>query len=364
MQPKPNMMPPSMVPMGMPGPGAPGMVPIHGRMQYQLPPGYELQRLPYTPDRGWGAWDLASHHYSGSRLERTWLNELISRISEFVGARQLSEDAAYQSFVRVYYKGDGADAGNRSLGGAAAYQAYLLWCRDHWPVYAQNSHESNMMLIAGMAVAELHRLWDVVDPRSSRAKLSTASEYAAATVRYLYDRHFVQSQYGAQPTFRPLYARRRRDSDSSSASSNSRRDRRHSRRYDEFIQPHLMMQPGMQPGVMQAGVMQPGMQPGVMQSGMISGVPMQPGMQPGMQYAYAQPYAACSYQCAPVYAGYVQPAYVAQAGAQGYYPVTAGGAYYAGVDPNVYRDPNQVQYAQGYYSPQAYGYPQQGYRYY
>jgi hypothetical protein len=49
----------------------------------------------------------------------------MSRIAEFMDNRQLSEEAAYSSFVRVYHKGDGVDAGNRSLGGAAAYQAYL-----------------------------------------------------------------------------------------------------------------------------------------------------------------------------------------------------------------------------------------------
>lgn len=49
----------------------------------------------------------------------------MSRINEFMGDRQLSEEAAYHSFLRVYHKGDGVDAGNRSLGGAAAFQAYL-----------------------------------------------------------------------------------------------------------------------------------------------------------------------------------------------------------------------------------------------
>jgi hypothetical protein len=84
MQPmQPMMGVPGMVPMG----AVPGMVPIHGHgvgmgmpmhQNMQLPQGYELPRLSYTPDRGWGAWDLASRHYSGTRLDRSWLDSLVS----------------------------------------------------------------------------------------------------------------------------------------------------------------------------------------------------------------------------------------------------------------------------------------------
>lgn len=83
MQPIQSMMGvPGMVPMG----GMPGIMPMHGvgmgmpmhQPTVQLPPGYELPRLSYTPDRGWSPWELASRHYSGNRLERSWLDSLVS----------------------------------------------------------------------------------------------------------------------------------------------------------------------------------------------------------------------------------------------------------------------------------------------
>jgi hypothetical protein len=46
-------------------------------------------------------------------------------LGSFFGVRQLSEDAARHAHRRVYHNLEGEDAGNRTLGGAAAYQAYL-----------------------------------------------------------------------------------------------------------------------------------------------------------------------------------------------------------------------------------------------
>ncbi|BEI79659.1 hypothetical protein CcaverHIS002_0101880 [Cutaneotrichosporon cavernicola] len=368
----PGMVPmvaPSMVQMPGVGMGTPLQPPFQ-QPTFQFPGGNELPRLSYTAERGWGGWDLASRHYSGTRLERSWLEKLMSRVSEFMDERQLCEEAAHDSFIRVYHHGEGPDAGNRSLGGAAAYQAFLLWRRDHQAIFSQNSHDSNVILIISMAVAELHRLWDIVDPRSSRANLKKASEHAAATVQYLYERHFKQPGYGqAQPAaahtphhhippHSPVERRRRRKlSSASSSSDRSRHSRRHSRRYDDSAIPPPVMQPGvpMQPGMVPAGA--------TLQSGMAS------------QYGYPQqPYAAGYSAYAPGYPG--QQAYVPQAGAAGYYPTTAGQVYYPSVvDPNTqYPDPSQYtqglyaqgQYPQGYY-PQTqppYGYLQQGYRYY
>ncbi|GMK59648.1 hypothetical protein CspeluHIS016_0802540 [Cutaneotrichosporon spelunceum] len=326
------MMAPSM--MQMPGVGM-GMP---TQPNYQLPAGYELPRLSYTADRKWGGWDLASRHYSGTRLERSWLDSLMSRVGEFMGSRQLSEAAAYESFLRVYNRDDGADAGNRTLGGAAAYQAYLLWTRDHWAIFSQNSHDSNLTLITSMAVAELYRLWDVVSPRSSRAKLITASEYAAATARYLYERHFMQPGLGGGelvPGLRTLHhrpsfferRRRHRSSSCSSSSDSHGGSRRPSHLYDDYAVAPSVMQPGM-------GGMGP------------IGAPMYPGMAmqypgmaqqyPGMaqQYPYQQPYAAGYAGYAPGYAG--QQAYLPQTGAGAYYPAFAGQSYYPGaMDPNM-----------------------------
>lgn len=49
----------------------------------------------------------------------------ISTLTNFFANRHLSEDSARDAHRRVYYQGEGADAGNKTLGGAAAYQAYL-----------------------------------------------------------------------------------------------------------------------------------------------------------------------------------------------------------------------------------------------
>jgi hypothetical protein len=49
----------------------------------------------------------------------------INSVSNFFSARHLSEDSARDAHRRVYFRNEGEDAGNKTLGGAAAYQAYL-----------------------------------------------------------------------------------------------------------------------------------------------------------------------------------------------------------------------------------------------
>jgi hypothetical protein len=49
----------------------------------------------------------------------------ISTLTNFFATRHLSEGAARDAHRRVYSSGEGEDAGNKTLGGAAAYQAYL-----------------------------------------------------------------------------------------------------------------------------------------------------------------------------------------------------------------------------------------------
>ncbi len=78
-----------------------------------------------------------------------------------------------------------------------------LWDRDHYTLYHQMPTTENMQRLVGLAVAErepthlhlpaseltsVHRLWDHLSPRSSRANLEEASQYAAATAKYLYER--------------------------------------------------------------------------------------------------------------------------------------------------------------------------------
>lgn len=49
----------------------------------------------------------------------------MSTLTGFFAARHLSEEAAREAHRRVFFRGEGEDAGNKTLGGAAAYQAFL-----------------------------------------------------------------------------------------------------------------------------------------------------------------------------------------------------------------------------------------------
>jgi hypothetical protein len=87
--------------------------------------------------------------------------------------------------------------------------SHSLWDRDHYMLYHQMPSPENMQRLVGLAVAErqfmssvagssplmaVYRLWDHLNPRSSRANLEEAAQYAAATAKYLYER---VSQRGA-----------------------------------------------------------------------------------------------------------------------------------------------------------------------
>ena len=92
----------------------------------------------------------ATRQYTGERLERGFfdnivrfyasqypqepyprpskihaLMEQISTLTNFFANRHLSEDAAKSAHRRVYFMGEGEESGSKSLGGAAAYQAFL-----------------------------------------------------------------------------------------------------------------------------------------------------------------------------------------------------------------------------------------------
>lgn len=55
----------------------------------------------------------------------TRADEQIDTLGNFFSSRHLSEDTARNAHRRVYYGNEGADAGNKTLGGAAAYNAWL-----------------------------------------------------------------------------------------------------------------------------------------------------------------------------------------------------------------------------------------------
>ncbi|KAK1925659.1 hypothetical protein DB88DRAFT_484648 [Papiliotrema laurentii] len=265
---------------------------------------YQLPELGYTPNSSWGAWDLATARYTGDRLQRSFFDNLLTSLGNFFNSRHLSEDSARNAHRRVYHSADGEDAGNRTLGGAAAYQAWLLWDRDHYTLYHQMPSPENMQRLVGLAVAELYRLWDHLNPRSSRANLEEAAQYAAATAKYLYERHYdipSSNQGGFGHMFRGGRHSGYGADDDSDSGSETRRMRRRSmyggRHMNGSVGPMGMM-PGGTQGMMpmQGGMLPPpgyGMQapgygamgmPGAMAAGMGGGYmsPMMHGPGAGM----------------------------------------------------------------------------------
>ncbi|WVQ92633.1 hypothetical protein IAS59_006447 [Cryptococcus gattii] len=248
---------------------------------------YTPPSLGYKPETTWGAWDLANAQYNGGRLEQSFFDNIISTLTNFFANRHLSEDSARDAHRRVYYQGEGADAGNKTLGGAAAYQAYLIWDRDHYSAYHAMPSQENRERLIGLAVAELFSLWDRVQPRSTRATTEEAAQYAAATAKYLFDRHYdlPHNPHAYHRTGSRFSNYRRDDSDSE--------DEHHLRRRSMYGQPYTGMQaaPGLDAGGMMNGMngMMPGGMPG---QGMGMGMGIQPGMMgmgmgqmgmPGMQ---------------------------------------------------------------------------------
>ncbi|WVO14318.1 hypothetical protein L204_101950 [Cryptococcus depauperatus] len=214
----------------------------YGQAYKNLGYDYAPPTLGYSAQPAWGAWDLANAQYNGGRLERSFFDNIISGLTNFFANRHLSEEAAKDAHRRVYYQGDGADAGNKTLGGAAAYQAYLLW--------------------------------DRVQPRSTRANPEDAAQYAAATAKYLFDRHYelpYSNGFFRGSNRHPGY---REDSDS---------EDEHRHRQQPFgggMGQGMMGGPGM--GGMGPGMMGGGMAPGMGMSQPGMGAMGMPGMMGGM----------------------------------------------------------------------------------
>ncbi|EAL17288.1 hypothetical protein CNBN1150 [Cryptococcus deneoformans B-3501A] len=297
--------------LGMNGMGMQGMG-SYGQAWRNLGYDYTPPSLAYKPDAAWGAWDLANAQYNGGRLERGFFDNIvrlcreyeslkskyrnsqdkrpfsdtpaernlissktiqqISTLTNFFANRHLSEDSARDAHRRVYYQGEGADAGNKTLGGAAAYQAYLIWDRDHYSAYHAMPSQENRERLVGLAVAELFSLWDRVQPRSTRATTEEAAQYAAATAKYLFDRH-----YDLPHNPHPYHRAGSRFSNYRGDDSDSE-DEHHLRRRSMYGPAPNMGAGGIMNGMMPGGM--PGGMPG---QGMGMGMGMQPGMMGGMQ---------------------------------------------------------------------------------
>ncbi|WWC88376.1 uncharacterized protein L201_003287 [Kwoniella dendrophila CBS 6074] len=303
--------------MGMNGMGMGGMGGNYGQAWRHLGYDYTLPTSGYKPESTWGAWDLANAQYNGGRLERSFfdnivrllreyqylkhkdknlkkyqnnsnneheglqlvsspnspnfLNKQISSLTNFFANRHLSEEAARDAHRRVYYSSEGADAGNKTVGGAAAYQAYLIWDRDHYSAYHSNPSQENRERLVGLAVAELFSLWDQVQPRSSRANTEDAAQYAAATAKYLFDRHYDLPHTHPRRRGGSRYSGYGADDDSDSD------DDRRMRRRSYINQPSYGMLGNQNPMMNQMPMQQGGMMGG---GGM--GMPGMGMAQPGM----------------------------------------------------------------------------------
>ncbi|WVR06608.1 hypothetical protein IAU60_003640 [Kwoniella sp. DSM 27419] len=259
--------------MGMGGMGNYGQAWRHLGYDYTLP------SSGYKPEATWGAWDLANAQYNGGRLERSFFDNIISSLTGFFANRHLSEDAARDAHRRVYYQADGADAGNKTLGGAAAYQAYLIWDRDHYSAYHSYPSQDNRERLVGLAVAELFSLWDRVQPRSTRASTEEAAQYAAATAKYLFDRHYDLPHNHHHHRRGSRYSGYSADHDSDS--DDERRLRRRSMHGQPTYGPGVqapMMQGGYAPGMMSPQQVMPMGMGGGIGYGMPGGGMAHPGM--------------------------------------------------------------------------------------
>lgn len=124
----------------------------------------------------------------------------IGALDNFFSERHLSEEAAKDAHKRVYYEQDGHNSGNRTLGGAAAYQAFLWgscgtanprwWDHEHSQLYHQSPTAENRDRLVALAIAECGLIRDSLSliqctssgQRSTRAPAAHASRAQWSTV--------------------------------------------------------------------------------------------------------------------------------------------------------------------------------------
>ncbi|KAL1405823.1 hypothetical protein Q8F55_007501 [Vanrija albida] len=181
-------------------PGQPGYYQPHIPSYFQawspqnLGYDYNLPALSYKPDPSMDAWQLANAQYQGTSssfpLERSIFDELLRTVSKFRD-RHLSHEKARDAHKRVYHDGLGHDENHKIIGGAVAYEAYLMWERDHGRFYQTLSIDEQRRRLQGLTVGELCNVWDRIQPRSSHATFEDAREVAIATALYIFDRRYA-----------------------------------------------------------------------------------------------------------------------------------------------------------------------------
>ncbi|WOO83210.1 uncharacterized protein LOC62_05G006733 [Vanrija pseudolonga] len=152
---------------------------------------YKLPALSYSVDPSMDAWALANAQYQGSSipLERSIFDELLRTVSKFTH-RHLSQEKALEAHRKVYYDGTGPDQNYKIIGGAVAYEAYLMWERDHSKFYQALDINEQRRRLQGVTVGELCNVWDRVQPRGSHATFDDAKEIAIATAMHIFNRRY------------------------------------------------------------------------------------------------------------------------------------------------------------------------------
>ncbi|KAJ9115898.1 hypothetical protein QFC22_005041 [Naganishia vaughanmartiniae] len=175
---------------------------------------YEPPRGGYSADAGWNGWDLAMAQYGGSSggrrgggqgrgLERDWFDGIINGVASYFTIRRLTESQAREAHRRIYHLQEPErygfdDISARTLGGAAAFQAFLIWDRDHRGVYGHLPTDGNRERLVSMAIAEAYVLFERLGLHNPHGQarnitLQDCAETAAATAKYIFDHHYRDS---------------------------------------------------------------------------------------------------------------------------------------------------------------------------
>jgi hypothetical protein len=151
---------------------------LPGQAYRSLGYNYQLPARGYTADKGWNGWDLATAQYGGNGrgrvLERDWFDTIVrtpsspcpglivaqvNRVGSYFSVRRMSESQAREAHQRLYHFQEPermgyAEISSNTLGGAAAFEAFLLWDRDYHGVYESMPHKDNRDRLVSMAVGE------------------------------------------------------------------------------------------------------------------------------------------------------------------------------------------------------------------
>lgn len=168
-----------------------------GRAYESLGYDYQLPNRGYAAENSWSGWDLAQAQYGGRDpgFDRGWFDGIIGSVSSFFSSRRMRYDDAKEAHRRIYhykeYQTSGfEDISSRVLGGAAAFQAFLIWDKEHFSVYHERPSQENRERLISLAVGEreywsalsfsIPRLTLILSPLSYVSVLSLRTSGTAA----------------------------------------------------------------------------------------------------------------------------------------------------------------------------------------